>query len=88
MKKIIFLYKVGVLNVNLDTPIQAPNEGWQDDYNLKEHFLGVILVQQYNLKKVLKLFGERAEEATTKELQQIHNFGTYIPQEAKLLRRE
>ena len=37
-------YKVGVLNVNLDTPTQAPDEGWQDDDNLTEHFLGVILV--------------------------------------------
>ena len=53
MKKIICLYKVGVLNVNLDTPTQAPDEGWQDDDNLTEHFMGVILVQQYNLKKGL-----------------------------------
>ena len=59
-------YKVGVLNVNLDTPTQAPDEGWQDDDNLTEHLLGVILVQKYNLKKGLELFGERAEEATTK----------------------
>ena len=43
---------------------------------------------QYNLKKRLEFFGERAEEATTKELHQIHNFGTYIPQDAKLLSRE
>ena len=50
-------YKVGVLNVNLDTPNRAPDEGWQDDDNLTEHFLGVILVQQYNLKKGLDLFG-------------------------------
>ena len=44
-------YKVGVLNVNLDTPTQAPDEGWQDDDNLTENLMGVILVQQYNLKK-------------------------------------
>ena len=76
------------MNVNLDTPTQAPDEGWQDYYNLKENFLGVILVQQYNLKKGLVLLGKRAEEATTKELQQIHDFGTYIPQDATLLSRE
>ena len=58
--------KVVVLNVNLDTPTQAPDEGWQDDDNLTEHLLGVILVQQYNLKKGLELFGKCAEEATTK----------------------
>ena len=61
-------YKVGLLNVNFDTPTQAPDEGWKDYDNLTEHILGVILVQQYNLKKVLELFGERVEEATTKEL--------------------
>ena len=49
--------------------------------------MGVILVQQYNLKKGLELFGDRAEVATTKELQQIHNFGTYVPQEATSLSR-
>ena len=27
-------YKVGVLNANLDTSTQAPDEGWQDDDNL------------------------------------------------------
>ena len=81
-------YKVGVLNVNLDTPTQAPYEGWQDDDNLIDRLLGVILVQRYNLKKGLELFGKRAEEATTKELQKIHDFGTYIPQDAKLLSRE
>ena len=81
-------YKVGVLNVNIDTPTQAPDEGWQDDDNLTKHLIGVILVQQYNLKKRLELFGERAEEATTKEVQEIHDFGTYIPQDAKILSRE
>ena len=38
-------YKVGLLNLNLDTPTQAPDEGWQDDDNLTEHLLRVILVQ-------------------------------------------
>ena len=46
-------YKVGILNVNLDTPTKAPDEGWQDDDNFIEHLMGVILVQQYNLKKGL-----------------------------------
>ena len=67
--------------MNIDTPTQAPDEGWQDDDNLTENFMGVILVQQYNLKKGLELFGELSEEATTKELQKIHDFGTYIPQD-------
>ena len=83
-------YKMGVINLNLDTPTQAPNEGWKDDDTLTEHLLGVILVQQYNLKKGLdlELFRDRTKVATTKELQQIHDFGTCIPQDAKLLSRE
>ena len=82
-------YKMGVINLNIDTQVQvqAPDEGWKDDDSLTEHLMGVILVQQYNLKKGLELFGDRAEVATTKELQQIHDFGTYVPQEAKLLSR-
>ena len=47
-----------------------------------EHLLSVIFVQQYNLKKGLELFGD-----TTKELQQIHDVGTYVPQDAKELCR-
>ena len=49
--------------------------------------MGVILVQQYNLKKGLELFRDRAEVAMTKELQQIHDFGMYVPHEAKSLSR-
>ena len=40
------------------------------------------------MKKGLELFVDRAEAATTKELQQIHDFGTYVPQDAKSLSRE
>ena len=82
-------YKMGVINLNMDIPVQVqtPDEGWEDDDSLTEHLLGVILVQQYNLKKRLELFGDRAEVATTKELQQIHDFGIYVPQDARLLSR-
>ena len=48
--------------------LSPPDEGWEDEDTLTEHLLGVILVQQYNLKKGLELFGDRAEAATTKEL--------------------
>ena len=49
--------------------------------------MGVILVQQYNLKKGLELFGDRADAVMTKELQQIPDFGAYIQQDAKELSR-
>ena len=59
-----------------------------NDSNLEEQMLGVILVQQYNLKKEMELFGDRAKEATKNELQGIHNFGTYIPVMPKELTKE
>ena len=64
-------YKMGVINLNMYILVQVPTPdvGWEDDDSLTEHQLGVILVQQYNLKKGLELFGDRAEVTTTKELQ-------------------
>ena len=59
-------HKMGVISLNLDTPMQAPDEGWEDNDTFTEHLLGVILVQQYNLKKGLELFGDRADSAMTK----------------------
>ena len=50
-----------------------------DEKDIEEQMLGVILVRQYNLKKGMELFGDRAKEATTKELQKVHDFGTYVP---------
>ena len=40
-------YKMGVINLNIDTPVhvQIPDEGWEDNDSLTEHLLGVILVQ-------------------------------------------
>ena len=81
-------YKMGILNVNCEAPKTEPDQDWMNDSNLDEQMLGVILVQQYNLKKGIELFGNRAKEATTNELQQIHNFGTYIPVMSKELTRE
>ena len=41
-----------------------------------DHIIGVIFAHQYTLKKGLKKFKHRAEEATTKELKKIHDIGT------------
>ena len=76
-------YKMSVLNVNLDAPVKYIVRNWMDESYLDEHLMGVVLVQQYNLRKVLESFGDRAEEATKNELQQIHDFGTYITMDTK-----
>ena len=43
---------------------------------------GVIVVHQYNLRKGLELFGDKADTATVKELSQIHEMGTFVPLDA------
>ena len=79
---------MGVLNVNLDAPVKSPVSNCMDDSSLDEHLLGVVLVQQYNMRKGLELFGDQSEESTKNELQQINDFDTYIPMDAKSFSRE
>ena len=38
-------YKIGVLHVNLDAPVKAPERNWMDDSSLYEHLLGVVLIK-------------------------------------------
>ena len=35
---------------------------------VENHIMGVVFAHQYTLKKGLEIFGDRAEEATTKEI--------------------
>ena len=59
------------------------------DYEVDEHIPGVILLQQFNLKKGLKMFGDKAMESTMSELKQVHDMGTYVPLDAsKMTRKE
>ena len=81
-------YKMGILNVNCEAPEPEPDRDWMNDRDLDKQMLGVILVQQYNLKKGMELFGDRAKEATKNEFQQIHDFGTHIPVKPKELTKE
>ena len=50
-----------------------------------DHIMGVIFAHQFTIKKGLKKIGDRAEEATTKELKQIHDMGTYQPMDTTKL---
>ena len=43
------------------------------------HVLGGIMVQQFSLRAGIKKFGDKATVAISKELQQIHDMGTYVP---------
>ena len=76
----------GVINLNLgEKPTLPPLMEAQ----VEDHIMGVVFAQQYTLKKGPKKIGDRAEEATTKELKQTHDMGTYQPLDAtKLTKKE
>ena len=38
---------------------------------LTKHIIGMVLIQQYNLKTGLNFFGDRGEKIVTKELKQL-----------------
>jgi hypothetical protein len=52
------------------------------------HITGVVLAQQYSVNKGIKLFGDKARESVTKELKQLHDYGTYVPVDAQELTPE
>ena len=55
---------------------------------LDEHIMGVIMAEHFPLKKGIALFGDKAEQATTEELQAIHDMGAYGPLDASKLTRD
>ncbi len=61
------------INFTLDGAQKVPKE------DVNTHVLEVIMAQQFSLHAGLKKFGDKAKEAVTKELAQIHEIGTYTP---------
>ena len=55
---------------------------------LDNHIVGVVMVECFSLKKGIRLSGDKAGEATTTELQAIHDMGTYEPLAVSKLTRE
>ena len=67
--------KRGVLNLQFDDAKIAK----MSEEQLDAHIVGVIMSQQYSLKKGIELFGERGDAAVEKELTQIHEMEAYEP---------
>ena len=75
----------GVIHLNIeDVPPPVP----MNDEELDEYIMGVILIHQYNLKKGIELFRDKAEDVVMKELQQIHDMDVYVPMDPKELSYE
>jgi hypothetical protein len=52
------------------------------------HVMGVVLAEQYNINKGIRLFGDRAKESISKELRQLHDYIMYVPIHAHKLTPE
>ena len=50
-----------------------------------DDYLLAVIFRQYSLKKGLKEFGDRGEEAVSAELNQFHNLNCFNPVDAKTL---
>ena len=70
--------KRGVINLQAGTAPKRMNE-----VELESYMVGVVMAQQYSMKKAKELFGDKSDAAVMKELSQIHDFETYVPLHAK-----
>ena len=66
--------KRGVLNIHFNDDTPPPPK--MMEAHTDAHILGIILVQQYGLKKGIELFGEKADASVVKELIHIHKLET------------
>ena len=73
--------KQGFINLVFDE--NAPPSSELSTEEIDSHILGVILANQYSLKKGKKLFGNRCDKAVMAELSEIDGLETYEPQRIK-----
>ena len=69
--------KKGFINIEVGQGARPLRQ--MNDEECEVHVVGLVLAHMYSLKKGTELFGEKAEQATTAEMSQIDNFGTYWP---------
>ena len=73
--------KWGFINLVFDENAPPPSELSPEE--IDSHILGVLLANQYNLKKGKKSFGGRADEAVMAELSESDGLETYEPKRIK-----
>ena len=45
--------------------------------DIESHIMGVVMIENFNMKKGINIFGDMSETAVVKELQKIHDMNTY-----------
>jgi hypothetical protein len=85
-------WMAGILGAALAAVTMPPPKLSEGEHLVEDHvvlhIVGVVLAQQYSINKGIKLFGDRAKESVSKELQQLHDYETYIPVHAHELTKE
>ena len=74
-KKLIGAHVYWIAHINVSPELLAKIS--KED--VESHVLGIIMVQQFSLRAGINKFGDKATELVSKELQQIHDMGTYEP---------
>ncbi len=57
-------------------PTVLHNDEFIVEDHVMMHVLGVVLAEQYSISKGIRLFGDRAKEAVSNELEQLHDYVT------------
>ena len=61
---------------NAETPPGMSEE------DIEAHSMGVMLIDNFNMKKAISIFGNKAETVVMKDLQNIHDMNTYATMDA------
>ena len=73
--------------INLQTHGTTPPPKMTES-QIASHLMGVVIAQQYSMKKAKGLFGDKADAAVMRELNQVNEFETYVPLKANDLSLE
>ena len=68
-----------VINLQMHGTTPPPK---MTESRIESHLVGVVMAQQYIMKKAKELFGDKADAAVMRELNQINDFETYVPLKA------
>ena len=71
--------KHGVIKLQMHGTAPPPK---MTESQIESHLVGVVMAQQYSVKKAKELFGDKADAAVMRELTQISEFETYVPLKA------
>ena len=64
-----------MISINFTNISETPPGSSQEE--IESHIMGVVMIEYFNMKNGINIFGDRAETAVMKKLQNIHDMNTY-----------